>query len=104
MLRLDDEDKENETPVTILPYNDALTPWADPKVLRSDLHIGWENRAWQTGMYCGLSYEFFVTGLHHAPRFVGLTHCRRRVFGNSKRAIGKLVGQEEGLAFTMSGI
>jgi hypothetical protein len=104
MLGLDDEDKENETPVTILPYDDALTPWADPEVLWSNLHIGWENHAWQTGMYCGLSYKFFVTGPHHAPCFVGLTHCRRCVFGNSKRAIGRLVGQEEGLAFTMSRI
>jgi hypothetical protein len=104
MLGLDDEDKENETPVTILPYDDALTPWADPEVLRSNLHISWENHAWQTGTYCGLSYEFFVTSPHHTLRFVGLTHHRRHVFGSSKRAIGKLVGQEEGLTFSLSGV
>jgi hypothetical protein len=103
-LELDDENKENKTPVTILPYDDALTPWADPEVLRSNLHIGWENCAWQTGTYCGLSYEFFVTGPHHAPCFVGLTHRHCCVFRSSKRAISKLVGQEEGLAFSMSGI
>jgi hypothetical protein len=104
MLGLDDKDKENETPVTILPYDDALTSWANPEVLRSDLHISWENHAWQTGTYCGLSYEFFVTGPHHTPRFVGFMHCRRCVFGSSKRAIGKLVSQEEGLTFSMSGV
>jgi hypothetical protein len=101
-LGLDDEGKENETPVTILPYDNALTPWANPEVLRSDLHISWGNRAWQTGTYCGLSYKFFTTGPHHAPRFVGLTHRRHCIFGSSKRAIGKLVGQEEGLTFSMS--
>jgi hypothetical protein len=99
-----EDDKENILLVTILPYNDVLTPWADPEVLCSDLRISWEDHTWQTATYCGLSYEYFSVGPPHAPRFVGLTYRRRRVFGNSKRAIGKLVGQEEGVAFSMSGV
>jgi hypothetical protein len=101
-LALDEDGMENEFPVTILPYDDALTRWADPEVLRSDLHIRWNDHTWKTGTYCGLSFEYFITRPDHAPRFVGLTHRCCRIFGNSKRAIGKLVGQEEGLAFSMS--
>jgi hypothetical protein len=69
-----EDDKENILPVTILPYNDVLTPWADPEVLHSDLRISWEDCTWQTATYCGLSYEYFSIRLPHAPRFVGLTY------------------------------
>jgi hypothetical protein len=101
----DDEDnKENVLPVTILPYDDALTPWADPEVLRTDLCISWEDRTWQTATYCGLSYEYFTVGPPHVPCFVGLTYRCRHIFGNSKRVISKLVSQEEGVAFSPSGI
>jgi hypothetical protein len=63
-----EDDKENILPVTILPYNDALTPWAD--LLRSDLHISWEDRTWQTATYCGLSYEYFSVGPPHVPHLL----------------------------------
>jgi hypothetical protein len=73
----DDEDnKENEPPITILPYDNALTPWADPEVSHSDLCIHWEDRTGLTATYCGLSYEYFIVGPLHALRFIGLTHLR----------------------------
>ena len=95
---------KNEPPVTALPYNANLTPWADPEVTQADLHIVWEDCTWQTGTYCSVMYEYFVTGPPHNLHFVGITNHHHQVFGNSKHAIGKLVGQEEGLVFSMSGI
>jgi hypothetical protein len=32
-LALDEDGTENKFPITILPYDDALAPWADPEVL-----------------------------------------------------------------------
>jgi hypothetical protein len=102
-LSEDEDNKENILPVTILPYDNVLTPWADPKVLRSDLCIPWEDHVWLTATYCGLSYKYLTVGPPHALRFVKLTHRCCCIFGNSKRALGKLVRQE-GVTFSMLGI
>jgi hypothetical protein len=97
------EDNEEElAPTPSLLYNIALTPWGDPQVFCSNLAMSWENRSWQTGTYCGLSYEFFTNGPLHAQHFTGISSRSRRCFAFSKRGLGKLIGQDEGLAFSMS--
>jgi hypothetical protein len=90
------EDNEEE-PVSTpsLLYNAALASWGDPQVFRSDLAMSWENCTWQTGTYCGLSYEFFTNGPPHAQCFTGVSSRGRRCFAFSKRGLGKLIGQDE---------
>jgi hypothetical protein len=102
---LSDINKDNEeepTPAPSLLYDATLAPWRDPQVFRSDLAVSWENRTWQTGTYCGLSYKFFTDGPLHAQRFTGVSSRGHRCFAFSKRGLGKLTGQDEGLAFSMS--
>jgi hypothetical protein len=104
-LHNEEDDQENDNSVTILPYDDGLEPWAELHITNSNRHISWEDHTWQTAMYCGTNYEYFVVRPPHQPCFVGLTHCCHQVFGNSKQTIGKPIGQEEeGIAFGMSGI
>jgi hypothetical protein len=102
---LSDIDEDNEEELTLAPsllYNITLTPWGDLQVFHSDLAVSWENCTWQTGTYCGLSYKFFTDGPPHAQRFTGVSSHGRRCFAFSKRGLGKLIGQDEGLAFSMS--
>jgi hypothetical protein len=99
---INEDNKEEAVSTPSLLYNAALAPWGDPQVFRSDLDVSWENRTWQTGTYCGLSYEFFTDGPPHAQRFTGVSSCGRHCFAFSKRGLGKLIGQDEGLAFSMS--
>jgi hypothetical protein len=77
---LSDINEDNEEEPTAAPsilYDATLTPWGDPQVFCSDLAVSWENRTWQTGTYCGLSYEFFTDGPLHAQRFTGVSRGRR---------------------------
>jgi hypothetical protein len=95
----------NEEELTLAPsllYNITLAPWGDPQVFRSDLAVSWENRTWQTGTYCGLSYKFFTNGPPHAQCFTGVSSRSCCCFAFSKRGLGKLIGQDKGLAFSMS--
>jgi hypothetical protein len=85
------EDNEEEPVPTPSPlYNATLAPWGDPQVFCSDLTMSWENHTWQTGTYCGLSYEFFTNGPPHAQCFTGISSHGRRCFAFSKRGLGKL--------------
>jgi hypothetical protein len=99
-INKDNEEEPVSTPSLL--YNAALAPWGDPQVFRSDLAMSWENCTWQTGTYCGLSYEFFTDGPPHAQRFTGVSSRGHRCFAFSKRGLGKLIGQDEGLTFSMS--
>jgi hypothetical protein len=102
LSNIDKDNKEELTPAPSLLYDITLTPWGDPQVFRSDLAVSWENHTWQTGTYCGLSYEFFTDGPPHAQCFTGISSRGHRCFAFSKRGLGKLIGQDEGLAFSMS--
>jgi hypothetical protein len=84
LSNIDEDNKEELTLAPSLLYNITLAPWGDPQVFRSDLAVSWENHTWQTGTYCGLSYEFFTNGPPHAQRFTGVSSCGRRCFAFSK--------------------
>jgi hypothetical protein len=99
-INKDNEEEPVSTPSLL--YNAALAPWGDPQVFRSDLTVSWENCTWQTGTYCGLSYKFFTDGPPHAQRFTGVSSRSHCCFAFSKRGLGKLISQDEGLAFSMS--
>jgi hypothetical protein len=99
---INEDNKEEPTPTPSLLYDITLAPWGDPQVFRSDLAVSWENRTWQTGTYCGLSYEFFTDSPPHAQRFTGVSSRSRHCFAFSKRGLGKLISQDKGLAFSMS--
>jgi hypothetical protein len=102
LSNIDKDNEEELTPAPSLLYDITLAPWGDPQVFRSNLAVSWENCTWQTGTYCGLSYEFFTNGPLHAQCFTGVSSCGCRCFAFSKRGLGKLIGQDEGLAFSMS--
>jgi hypothetical protein len=81
---INEDNKEEPVSTPSLLYNAALAPWGDPQVFRSDLAVSWENCTWQTGTYCGLSYEFFTDGPPHAQRFTGISSRGHRCFAFSK--------------------
>jgi hypothetical protein len=99
----DINEEEEPAPTHSLLYNATLMPWGDLQVFRSDLAVSWENHTWQTGTYCGLSYEYFTDSPPHAQCFMGVSSRGCCCFAFSKRGLGKLIGQEDGLTFTMSG-
>jgi hypothetical protein len=102
LSNINEDNEEESTLAPSLLYNITLAPWGDPQVFRSDLDVSWENRTWETGTYCGLSYKFFTDGPLHAQRFTGVSSRGRHCFAFSKRGLGKLIGQDKGLAFSMS--
>jgi hypothetical protein len=81
---IDEGNEEELVPTPSLLYDETLAPWGDLQVFRSDLAVSWENRTWQTGTYCGLSYEFFTDGPPHAQYFTGVSSCGRHCFAFSK--------------------
>ena len=99
----DDSDKENEDPASP-PYNPALTPWGHPELTAADQSVHWSNRTWAVGTYCGNNYEYFSYGPPHALRFAAVSMSGRHCFANTKRDLGRLVMQDAGAAFTMSGV
>jgi hypothetical protein len=102
LSNINEDNEEEPVSTPSLLYNAALVPWGDLQVFRSDLTVSWENRTWQTGTYCGLSYEFFTDSPPHAQHFTGISSCGCHCFAFSKRGLGKLISQDEGLAFSMS--
>jgi hypothetical protein len=84
---LSDIDEDNEEEPTLAPsllYDATLVPWGDPQVFHSDLAVSWENCTWQTGTYCGLSYEFFTDSPLHTQCFTGVSSRGHRCFAFSK--------------------
>jgi hypothetical protein len=84
LSHINKDNEEELTPAPSLLYDVTLVPWGDPQVFHSDLAMSWENRTWQTGTYCGLSYEFFTDGPPHAQRFTGVSSRGCRCFAFSK--------------------